>query len=218
MNDMTSVITPKSDQINSDDLIAGPMTVTIQGVAIKGGEEQPVSIDIGIPGKVYRPCKSMSRILVAAWGPDAKAYTGRSLTLYRDPTVKWGGLDVGGIRISHMSHLDKDMTVALTATRANRKPFTVRPMPKGQEQTKASTTPSTPQQSTTETIDDALKDWADIIDSEVDLIEDGAGIATFNSTMKSENWDRLKHADPERASAIKKKVSTIATRLKEGTT
>jgi hypothetical protein len=131
MNDMTAVIIPKSDQINADDLIAGPITVTISEVAITAGTEQPVSIDIGIPGKVYRPCKSMSRVLVAAWGPDAKQYTGRSLTLYRDPTVKWGGLDVGGIRISHLSHIDKDMTMALTATRATRKPYTVRAMKDG---------------------------------------------------------------------------------------
>jgi hypothetical protein len=70
----------------------------------------------------------MSRVLVANWGPDAKAYVGRSLTLYRDPKVKWGGLEVGGIRISHMSNIDAPMTMALTTTRSNRQPFTVRPL------------------------------------------------------------------------------------------
>jgi hypothetical protein len=44
MNDMSSVIVPKSDQINSDDLISGPVTVTIRDVEISGGTEQPVSI------------------------------------------------------------------------------------------------------------------------------------------------------------------------------
>jgi hypothetical protein len=62
------------------------------------------------------------------WGPDAKQYAGRSLTLYRDPSVKWGGMEVGGIRISHMSHIDKAATMALTATRGNRKPYTVKPL------------------------------------------------------------------------------------------
>jgi hypothetical protein len=141
MNDMTAVIVPKSDQINADDLISGPMTVTIQGVAITAGTEQPVSIDIGLPGKVYRPCKSMSRVLVAAWGPDAKQYTGRTMTLYRDPTVKWGGLDVGGIRISHLSNIERDMTMALTATRAQRKPYTVKAL---KAAPKPETPPSTP--------------------------------------------------------------------------
>lgn len=129
MNDMSSVIVPKSDQINADDLIPGPRTITITGVDIKPGTEQPVSIKFdGGDGKVWRPCKSMSRVLVATWGPDAKAYVGRSVTLYRDPEVKWGGLKVGGIRISHMSHLDAPKTMALTETRASRKPFTVKPL------------------------------------------------------------------------------------------
>lgn len=131
MNDMSSVIVPKSDQMNADDLIAGPRTVRISGVDIRAGTEQPVAIHYeGDSGKPYKPCKSMCRILVTAWGPDAKKYVGRSMTLYRDPTVKWGGMEVGGIRISHMSDLDKTMVLALTATKGSRKPYTVRPLAK----------------------------------------------------------------------------------------
>lgn len=99
MNDMSPVIIPKSDQISADDLISGPMTVTIREVKISPGAEQPVNILVDQTDRAYRPCKSMSRVLVQAWGPDASKYVGRSLTLYRDPTVKWGGLEVGGIRI-----------------------------------------------------------------------------------------------------------------------
>jgi hypothetical protein len=128
MNDMSSVIVPKSDQINADDLIPGPQTITIRDVQIRGGQEQPVSIFFEGSDKAYRPCKSMSRVLVAAWGADAKAYIGRSLTLYRDPTVKWGGLEVGGIRISHLSDIENTMTMALTATKGSRKPYTVKPL------------------------------------------------------------------------------------------
>jgi hypothetical protein len=128
MNDMSSVIVPKSDQINADDLIGGDMTITINDVKINGGQEQPVSIYFDGSSKAFRPCKSMSRVLVAAWGPDAKEYVGRSLQLYRDPTVKWGGMEVGGIRIRAMSHIDNAMTMALTATKGSRKPYTVRPL------------------------------------------------------------------------------------------
>ena len=79
---MASAIIPKSDQLNSDDLISGPITITITGVSIRGGQEQPVAISYaGDNGKPYKPCKSMSRCLVFAWGPDAKEYVGRSLTL-----------------------------------------------------------------------------------------------------------------------------------------
>lgn len=129
MNDMSAVIVPKSDQISADDLIAGPMTITIAGVDIRPGTEQPVSIMFdGDGGRPWKPCKSMSRVLVAAWGPDAKNYIGRSVTIYRDPTVKWGGMEVGGIRVSHLSNIDRDMVLALTATKGSRKPFMVKRM------------------------------------------------------------------------------------------
>lgn len=126
MNDMDMAIIPKSDQINSDDFIPGPQTFTVTGVTVRGGEEQPVSISLANMSKVYRPCKSMSRVLVAAWGADSKAYVGQSFTLYRDPGVKWGGMAVGGIRISHMSHIDREMTMMLTMTKQNRAPHKVK--------------------------------------------------------------------------------------------
>ena len=129
MNDMTSAIIPKSDQLNSDDLIAGPITITITDVTIRGGQEQPVSIHFeGDNGKPYKTCKSMNRVLVTAWGADASKYVGRSMTLYRDPSVKWAGMEVGGIRISHLSDIDSKITMALTATKGSRKPYTVQPL------------------------------------------------------------------------------------------
>jgi hypothetical protein len=129
MDDMRQTIIPKSDQLNADDLIGREMTIKITGVYIKGGQEQPVSIHFeGDNGKPYKACKSMCRVMVSAWGPDSKKYVGRSMTLYRDPKVKWGGMEVGGIRISHMSDIADDMTMALTVTRANKKPFTVQPL------------------------------------------------------------------------------------------
>ena len=129
MSDMHQTIVPKSDQLNADDLIGRDLTIKITGVDIKGGQEQPVSIHFeGDNGKPYKACKSMCRVMVTAWGPDSKKYVGRSMTLYRDAKVKWGGMEVGGIRISHMSDIADDMTMALTMTRANKKPFTVRPI------------------------------------------------------------------------------------------
>ena len=129
MDDMRQTIIPKSDQLNADDLIGRELTIKITSVDIKGGQEQPVSIHFeGDNGKPYKACKSMCRVMVSAWGSDSKKYVGRSMTLYRDPKVKWGGMEVGGIRISHMSDISDDMTMALTVTRANKKPFTVRPI------------------------------------------------------------------------------------------
>lgn len=129
MNDMSAVIIAKSDQLNSDDLISGPITITITKVAIRPGTEQPVSIFFeGDNNKPYKCCKSMARVMVQCWGADANNYVGRSMTLYRDPAVLWGGMAVGGIRISHMSHLNNAMTMALTATKGSKKSFTVKPL------------------------------------------------------------------------------------------
>lgn len=126
--DMRQVIAPKSDQMNADDLVAGPRTIRVTGVDIRAGE-QPISVHFeGDNGKPWKPCKTTARLMVAAWGPDASQYKGRSLTLYRDPTVKWAGMEVGGIRISHMSHIDADMVYAATVTKGKRAPIRVKPL------------------------------------------------------------------------------------------
>jgi hypothetical protein len=126
--DLTESIAPKSDQLNADDLISGPVTVTISEVR-KGTPEQPVDVVlVEYPGRPYKPSKSMRRILVSAWGPEASTYSGRRITLYRNPEITFGRDKVGGIEISHLSNLPKPLTVALTATRGKRKNFTVQPL------------------------------------------------------------------------------------------
>ncbi len=125
---MLSVIVPKSDQINADDLIGTTKVITVREVKFHPGTEQPVSMFFEGSDKAYRPGKSMCRVLVAAWGPDANNYVGRSMKLYRDASVRFGKDEVGGIRISHLSHIDAPMKLALTATRGSRKAFQVQPL------------------------------------------------------------------------------------------
>lgn len=128
MNDMSQVIIVKSDQINADDMISGPITITVREVHIKSGQEQPVSIVFDGSEKVFRPCKTVSKLLVALWGPDANKYIGRSLTLYRDPDVTWAGMKVGGIRVSHMTDIDGARTLALQESKQKKKVFTIKPL------------------------------------------------------------------------------------------
>lgn len=126
--DLSKTIEPKSDQQNYDDYIAGPKTVTVSEVR-KGSSEQPVEIHlVEFPGRPYKPSKSMRRVLVRAWGANPEPYKGRKLRLYGDPTVKFGGQEVGGIKISHLSHISEPVTVSLTVTRSKREPFTVLPL------------------------------------------------------------------------------------------
>jgi hypothetical protein len=129
MDDMLRTIEPKSDQLNADDLLgARTLTIMVSKVSILAGD-QPVALHYeGDNGKPYKPCKSMRRVVVTVWGPDANLYIGGRMTLYRDDGVMFGGVAVGGIRISHISGIDKERTIALTASRAVRKPYTVRPL------------------------------------------------------------------------------------------
>lgn len=129
MMDLADTIIPKSDQLNADDLIAGPMTIRISAVSRASTPEQPLSLAFdGDGGKPYKPCKSMRRVLIRCWGSDGTKWAGRSMSIYRDDRVRFGGAEVGGIRISHVSHIDGPIRLALTETKAKRVPYQVLPL------------------------------------------------------------------------------------------
>lgn len=198
MNDMSAVIVPRSDQINAEDFLAGPKSYQIEGVAISPGTEQPVQIKLVGEPRVWKPCKSMSRVLVAAWGPDASKYAGRSVTLYRDPKVKWGGMEVGGIRISHMSHIERDMLLQLTATKGKRAPHVVKPL--------VAEVQEMPRQRQT------AEEWAqghiaaaqnaETLDALSDLIGKGAKAMAKLETDKPELWAEVNQAYAARRAQI----------------
>lgn len=127
--DLSKTVEPKSDQLNADDLIAGPRTIKVTKVTASDTAEQPVSVHYeGDNGKPWKPCKSMRRVLLALWGSKGSEYVGKRVTLYRDNSVGFGGVQVGGIRISH-ADIASDMTIALTATRGKRVPTTIKKLP-----------------------------------------------------------------------------------------
>jgi hypothetical protein len=129
MSDISETLAPKSDQQGFDDYLTGPRTVTIASVEVKVGTEQPVVAElVEYPGRPYKPNKSMRRVLAKAWGPDSDVWIGRRLTLFGNPAVIWAGKPTGGVEISHMSHLDKPLTMPLTASKGKRKNFTVQPL------------------------------------------------------------------------------------------
>ena len=127
--DLSKTIIPKSDQLNADDLVGGAITIKITAVSGAEDEQQPVVINFqGDNKKPYKPCKTMRRLLVQLWGADGSKYVGRYITLYRDDSVKWAGVNVGGIRISHASHIDKPTDVLITVGRGKRRPTTILPI------------------------------------------------------------------------------------------
>lgn len=141
MIDISQTVAPKRDQLNADDLIVGPRTIRVTRVSKMSEPDLPIAIYFeGGGGKPYKPGKSMRRVLLWIWGADGSAYAGRRMTLFRDDGVQFGSVAVGGIRISHMSGITSAVTMALTATKARRVPYTVKPL--GEERSAAQSQPS----------------------------------------------------------------------------
>ena len=126
--DISETLAPQSDQLDAVDLLGGARTFTITDVS-KGNDEQPVQVHLAEFPRVWRPGKSMRRVLAAAWGSDASTWTGRKVELYCDPAVMFGGQAVGGTRIARMSHIDKALKVPLLVKRGKSAIFTVQPLP-----------------------------------------------------------------------------------------
>lgn len=118
---------PRSDQWNADDLVAGPRTFTIAGVK-PGKAEQKYDIALEGEERVWRPPLTVLRLMLAAWGDEADKWVGQRVTLFRDPKVSFGSDAVGGIRISHMTGIDKPLVEELTVKRGKRSRFTVQPL------------------------------------------------------------------------------------------
>ena len=125
---MGETIKPKSDQINADDCLAGPLTGEILKVFGTGSAEQPVAIQLSCHAQPWKPSKSMRRVLVFVYGDQGDDYVGKSVTIFRNPTIAFGGIVVGGIEISHMSGLASAITIPVTVSRGKKKPVTIHPL------------------------------------------------------------------------------------------
>ena len=129
ISDLSDTIIPKSDQLKADQLVAGSMNITVSSVTRSDSADQPVIVHYeGEAGRPFKPCKTMRKVLMYAWGKDGGEWTGRQMTLYNDPLVKFGGMDVGGIRISHLSHIERDIRVSLTSTKGKKALYEVKRM------------------------------------------------------------------------------------------
>lgn len=126
---------PKSDQINADDLAPG-QTLVLTVRAVRPGPDAKQALDILTEHpRVYRPCLTMRRVLVACWGGvtdgqlDPAAWVGKRLELYTDPTVRFGSDLTGGLRIKALSGIAKPYSVALTVTKGKRATYSVGVLP-----------------------------------------------------------------------------------------
>jgi hypothetical protein len=126
---MRVTIEKKTDQLNYEDFLGhATRIVTVAGVKA-GTKEQQYDIAIEGDQRVWRPAVTVLKLLVEAWGDDATEWVGRRAQLYGDPDIMFGRDKVGGIRVSHLSHITKPLVVSLTETRGKRRVHTVQPLP-----------------------------------------------------------------------------------------
>src|SRR5690606_4975580 len=131
-------LAPTSDQLDAVDLVGGPRISTVTTVS-QGSAEQPVQVGLAEFDRVWRPGKSMRRVVAAGWGTDGSTWAGKRVELFCDPAVAFGGAAVGGTRISRMSHIDKALKVPLLIKRGKSAIFTVQPLPDAPPQPPAPT-------------------------------------------------------------------------------
>lgn len=137
--DLSKTIIAKSDQLNADDLITGPRTFTVVEVR-PGSEEQPVSIVLAEwpRNRPFKPSKTVQRILAYCWGAETDDWPkGARMTLFRDEKVKWAGEEVGGIRVSHLSHIKGQQKIALQESKHKKSLHTILPLREAPTPTKA---------------------------------------------------------------------------------
>lgn len=120
MMDIADTLIANSDQLNADDLVGGPITARIEDVRRGASEEQPVVVVLSDGHRPWRPCKTVRRILAQAWGTDTTKWIGQHVQLYRDPTVKWGGKEVGGIRVQAMTGIRSPIALSLAVARGKK--------------------------------------------------------------------------------------------------
>lgn len=125
--DISDTLAPNSDQLDAVDLLGGPRTFTIERVS-RGNAEQPVNVHLAEFPRVWRPGKSMRRVLASCWGTDGSKWAGRLVRLFCDESVRFGSEAVGGTRISHLSHIDREQKIPLLVARGRSATFTVKPL------------------------------------------------------------------------------------------
>ncbi len=125
INDLSDTIKAKSDQLNADDLVGMEKTITVTGVS-RGNAENPVVVHYeGDDGRPFKPCKTVRRILIAAWSENGNNWIGKQAKLYCDPSVRYGGKEVGGIRINALSDIEKPLQVKLSVSRGKKQDYRI---------------------------------------------------------------------------------------------
>lgn len=126
--DIRAATKPKSDQLNYETFLTGSQTFTVSKVT-PGDRDHPVFIHMNeCPATPYKPSKGMLKCIAQpdGWGDKSSQWVGKSITLYGDPTVIYGGVEVGGIKVAALSDINGDYETLISARRGVRKPHLIK--------------------------------------------------------------------------------------------
>lgn len=126
--DIRAATKPKSDQLNYETFLTGPQTFTVSKVT-PGDRDHPVFIHMNeCPATPYKPSKGMLKCIAQpdGWGDKSSQWVGKSITLHGDPTVIYGGVEVGGIKVAALSDINGDYETLISARRGVRKPHLIK--------------------------------------------------------------------------------------------
>lgn len=114
----------KSDQFNYEHFLAGPKTFKVAKIGSKKdqGKKKLLIYMEGHESTPFVPCLGMIKCLSSAegWGDKLAEWVGRSITLFGDSKVMFGSKELGGVRISHISHIAADYETKITERRGVR--------------------------------------------------------------------------------------------------
>lgn len=131
-DDFSDSIVARSDQLNAIDLLSNELTIIITEIKKSKDPKQPMVIHyVNDNGKPYKPCLLMRRIITTGWGMklSGDVCRGRSILLYRDENVRYGADITGGIRISAMSNIPREIKLTQQTSRGKWKEFSVSVLP-----------------------------------------------------------------------------------------
>jgi len=126
--DFAGTTKAKSDQINAVDLVGGPVACRITGIRATGAADQPIAVSVDAHAQPWKPSKTFRRVLLLLWpGTQPEEWIGRDVVLWCDPDITWAGEKVGGVAISHASHISGRQVYKLAESKSKRKTIIVEP-------------------------------------------------------------------------------------------
>lgn len=128
MTDITFAMEAKSDQLNAADIIGADRVIRIRDVIVKK-TDQPITIYFDDDNnRPWKPCKGMIRIIAECWGVKSEEWIGKSIKIFRNPDVIYGGEKVGGIQIRAIEGLEKPTAFTVALNRKKRIKLTISPL------------------------------------------------------------------------------------------